>query len=157
MPTYLTPGVYVEDISSHPGSIEGVRTCTALAVDGLLERSEAFAALAPDRRREIAGGMIEVVTAVMTSSPVAERTPGPADILLGQVDFPDFVGDLVHGVFGAIVGASIEQMDAYAELIAGVATSVGAFGGEVASECEARDLLTRALLAGVASSLRPRR
>jgi hypothetical protein len=152
MPTYLTPGVYVEAISAQPGSPEGAREVVAGAVDELLKGSDAFAALDPERRRAVAGAMSEVTTAVMTSSPAAERTPGPADILLAQVDFPAFVGDLVHGVFGAVVGASIEQMNAYADLIAGVATAAGELDGEVATECEARALLTAALFAGVAAS-----
>jgi hypothetical protein len=46
------------------------------------------------------------------------------------VDFPGFVGGLVQGVFQAIVDASIAQMEAYADLVAGVATSVDEFARE---------------------------
>jgi len=33
------------------------------------------------------------------------------------VNFPQFVADLIHGTFDAIVTASIKQMDAYSELL----------------------------------------
>src|SRR5688572_30122705 len=112
MPTYLSPGVYVEEISLHPGSIEGVRTSTAQFVEETLSRSAAIDRLDDDARRRIADDMTRIVTAVMTSSPAPDRQLGDADMLLQQVDFPAFVANLVKGVFDAIVDASIEQMEA---------------------------------------------
>jgi hypothetical protein len=49
---------------------------------------------------------------------------------LSQVDFPAFVSALVGGVFQAIVGASIEQMEAYARLVDEVAKTVDQFVDE---------------------------
>jgi uroporphyrinogen-III decarboxylase len=54
------------------------------------------------------------------------------------VDFPTFVADLIEGIFNAIVSASIQQMDAYAELVQSVAESLNDFVDEVAeagAEC----------------------
>jgi hypothetical protein len=42
------------------------------------------------------------------------------DESLDAVDFPAFVSDLVRGVFQAIVDASIEQMEAFADLLESV-------------------------------------
>jgi hypothetical protein len=47
------------------------------------------------------------------------------------VDFPTFVADLIEGVFNAIVSASIQQMDAYTELVKSVAQSLNDFVDEV--------------------------
>ena len=47
--------------------------------------------------------------------------------LVSTVDFPGFVAGLIEGVFHSIVTSSIEQMQAYAELIAQVAQRVDEF------------------------------
>src|SRR4051812_4179660 len=47
--------------------------------------------------------------------------------LVKEVDFPAFVNGLINGVFQAIVDTSIEQMRAYAELVANVAKSAEDF------------------------------
>lgn len=44
--------------------------------------------------------------------------------LLETVDFPGFVSSLIEGTFNAIVSASIEQMQAYADLLNAVATAL---------------------------------
>jgi phage tail sheath protein FI len=149
VPTYLTPGVYVEEIRDHPGSIDGVRTSTASIIEQSLG---AFASVDDARRGRIGDAMVRIVTAVLTSSPRDRDAPGPSDIVLDAVDFPDFVAGLLHGVFGAIVGASVQQMEAYADLLADVAKTVDEVVEDHVCEDEARDLLTRALLAGVAAS-----
>jgi phage tail sheath protein FI len=148
VPTYLTPGVYVEEIRDHPGSIEGVRTSTATIVG---ESLVTFASLDDARRGQIGEAMARIVTAVMTSAPERD-TPSATDVVLDAVDFPDFVAGLVQGVFAAIVDASVQQMQAYADLLAGVAKTVDEFAEDNVSEAAARDLLTGALLAGVAAS-----
>ena len=48
----------------------------------------------------------------------------------GQIEFPDFVGDLIDGVFNAIVEASIRQMEAFADLLAVVAAQIDQFTDE---------------------------
>lgn len=50
-----------------------------------------------------------------------------ADILLREVDFPDFVEGLISGTFHAIVDATIEQMETCGELLAAVAKTVDPF------------------------------
>jgi hypothetical protein len=61
--------------------------------------------------------------------------------LASQVDFPAFVAGLIDGVFQAIVDASVQQMNAYADLVKGVAKSVDAFAKENVSSNRARDWL----------------
>ena len=58
--------------------------------------------------------------------------------LVGEVDFPDFVSDLINGVFDAIVDASIRQMKAYAQLVGGVAKSLAEFSDTNISDNRAR-------------------
>jgi hypothetical protein len=59
------------------------------------------------------------------------------------VDFPTFVAGLIDGVFQAIVKASIEQMDAYGDLLEGVARSVDQFARDNVSAGRARDWLSQ--------------
>ncbi|MFA8440283.1 hypothetical protein [Yoonia sp.] len=61
--------------------------------------------------------------------------------VVDAVDFPGFVAELIQGVFQAIVDASIQQMEAFAELVANVAKSVDAFMKDNVSEDQARDFL----------------
>ncbi|HET6763732.1 MAG TPA: hypothetical protein VFH27_08665, partial [Longimicrobiaceae bacterium] len=59
--------------------------------------------------------------------------------LVQTVDFPAFVSGLIHGVFQAIVDASIQQMEAYGELLAATAKSVGQFADDHISDDQARE------------------
>lgn len=61
--------------------------------------------------------------------------------LLEKVNFPAFVSGLIEGVFHAIVKASIEQMEAYGQLVANVAKSLNTFRDENVSENQGRDHL----------------
>jgi hypothetical protein len=61
--------------------------------------------------------------------------------LIGSVDFPSFVGGLVQNVFQAIVNASIQQMNAYAQLLKSVAQTVDQFAQDNISLNNARDWL----------------
>jgi hypothetical protein len=60
---------------------------------------------------------------------------------LNAINFPEFVASLIKGTFQAIVDASIQQMEAYAELLKNVATTVDRFMGDNISEDVARDYL----------------
>jgi len=60
---------------------------------------------------------------------------------LQKVDFPAFVASLIQGVFHAIVTASIEQMEAYGQLVASVAKSLNTFRDENVTENQGRDQL----------------
>jgi hypothetical protein len=61
--------------------------------------------------------------------------------LIGSVDFPAFVGGLIQNVFQAIVRASIQQMNAYAEMLKSVAQTVDQFAQDNISMNNARDWL----------------
>lgn len=62
--------------------------------------------------------------------------------LVGSVDFPAFVGGLIQNVFQAIVNASVQQMQAYAEMLKSVAQTVDQFAQDNISLNNARDWLT---------------
>jgi hypothetical protein len=83
--------------------------------------------------------------------------------LVQKVDFPKFVGGLIHGVFDAIVDASIRQMEAYAELVKNVAKSVDQYMKDNITENQARDFLADKYpdhlevdISGTAPKLKPR-
>jgi len=74
---------------------------------------------------------------INTGSGAGHKTSGDPN-----VDFPTFVADLIEGVFNAVVSASIQQMDAFGELVASVARSLDDFVDEVAeagADCLKRD------------------
>jgi len=58
-----------------------------------------------------------------------------------KADFPGFVKALVEGVFDSVVSASIEQMEAYATLVANVAKTADQYMRDNVSEDQARDWL----------------
>jgi hypothetical protein len=115
---------------------------------GLLDRSEAYRALPPDKRRQVAHNTARVASylvdpARLVSQEFARPLLAPNE-LLHAVDFPSFVGGLIDGVFGAIVNASIQQMEAYAELVKHAAKSVSSFEADSITDSSARTvLLTR--------------
>ena len=61
--------------------------------------------------------------------------------LVAAVDFPMFVSGLIQGVFQAIVDASIQQMEAFAELVKNVSKSVDEYMRDNVTENQARDYL----------------
>ncbi|WP_447755414.1 hypothetical protein [Sphingopyxis fribergensis] len=61
--------------------------------------------------------------------------------LVQEVDFPAFVGGLINNVFQTIVSSSIEQMRAYAELVANVAKSASDYMNENIGLGQGRDYL----------------
>ncbi len=60
---------------------------------------------------------------------------------LNAIAFPTFVADLIKGTFQAIVNASIQQMEAYGNLLANVAKTVDQFMGDNITDNQARDYL----------------
>jgi hypothetical protein len=60
---------------------------------------------------------------------------------LNAVAFPTFVADLIKGTFQAIVNASIQQMEAYGQLLSNVAKTVDQFMADNISDNNARDYL----------------
>ena len=71
--------------------------------------------------------------------------------LLGEVGFPAFVAELVKGVLDAIVEASVQQTEAYAELLKQVSETVDEFLQEVDDDClrELQGAVADAVLSGV--------
>jgi hypothetical protein len=114
---------------------ESRQDAIAGAVKELLDRSAAFRSLPAERQREVASSTVAVASAMAEARGTVVR----------EVDFPAFVRDLVHGTFEAIVDASIQQMEAYADLVAAVARSVDRFLEENLSDDDARAWLDRTL------------
>lgn len=63
---------------------------------------------------------------------------------LNAIAFPTFVADLIKGTFQAIVDASIQQMEAYGELLANVAKTVDEFMADNISDGQGKDWLANA-------------
>jgi hypothetical protein len=61
--------------------------------------------------------------------------------LISGVNFPGFVSGLINGVFHSIVRSSIEQMEAYAKLVADVSKSLNQFRDENTTANQGRDHL----------------
>jgi hypothetical protein len=62
-----------------------------------------------------------------------------AGLLMKQVNFPNFVSELIRGVFQAIVKSSIEQMEAYSTMIGSVAKSLQQFRDDNVTPNQGRD------------------
>jgi hypothetical protein len=78
-----------------------------------------------------ANGLAGAITAVPA------EVAGPSDVL-ASVDLPAFVTGLIQGTFGAIVDASVKQMDAYSDLVKNVAQTVDEFAADIVSDETAR-------------------
>ena len=139
------------------------------SVRRLLESSPGFRALPPDEQRRIARDTVRVAAYMADPdglvsrefrAPLLRAKPGRSsgvltiklgqtlqggtaalDPLMNGMDFPSFVAALIHGVFNAIVSASIQQMEAYAALVSDVAASLDEFMAENISDQAARDTL----------------
>jgi hypothetical protein len=61
--------------------------------------------------------------------------------LIQGVNFPGFVSGLINGVFHSIVTSSIEQMEAYAKLVADVSKSIDQFRDDNTTPNQGRDHL----------------
>ncbi|GAB3334079.1 hypothetical protein GCM10027359_06550 [Marilutibacter aestuarii] len=64
-----------------------------------------------------------------------------AGALMDAVNFPDFVTGLIDGVFNSIVTSSIQQMEAYAKLVADVSKSLNQFRDDNTTHNQGRDQL----------------
>jgi len=108
------------------------------ATRDLLDRDPAFSSLPASRRDQIARDTIKIA-AYLAELP--KGTDGFGN-RVPEVNFPAFVADLMKGVFDAILKASIDQMKAFAKLIAAVARSLDQFRDQNISDKQARDFLT---------------
>jgi hypothetical protein len=65
-----------------------------------------------------------------------------AGVFLTAVDFPKFVSGLIEGVFHSIVESSMQQMEAYGQLVANISKTLNEFRDENVSENQGIDHLT---------------
>jgi hypothetical protein len=105
----------------------------------LLGRAKAYRELPDAERGTLAASMTKVAAFLADKDWLTEHTPAAGagadeppqlDALRGiakQVDFPGFVASLVQGVFQAIVDASVQQMEAYAELVKEISKTIDEF------------------------------
>ena len=150
----------------------------------LLENSDAFNQLTPEKREALAKGMVQIATYLAEpdgvrlkasqQSPQVQALAGEgnsvrqyrtaqagnntdqegkftaqgaregaavAGALLEAVNFPDFCAGLINGVFHSIVQSSIEQMEAYAKLVADVSKSLNQFRDDNTTQNQGRDHL----------------
>lgn len=88
------------------------------------------------------GAQTNFATAGEQFTPAAtSQLAGQAADLVDAIDFPGFVADLIKGVFTAIVKTSIQQMEAYATMVANVAKSVDQYMQDNVSNEQAMDQL----------------
>jgi hypothetical protein len=132
----IAGGARDSDDSGSDGGIDDVAPPTGSrvtrdAVGALTARSAAFAQMPAVAQARIARDTVRVVEYL-----VAMESPEAFAQLIDAVDFPQFVSELINGVFAAIVDVSIQQMEAYADLIAAVAASVDRFRAGHLSETE---------------------
>lgn len=119
----LTPGKGILDKSREPGGL-------AKALAGEVDKAKGKAS---DKVGTFAGSDFEAGS--------VEQGADNFKKYIGSVDFPAFVGGLIQNVFQAIVDASIQQMNAYGELLKSVAQTVDEFAQDNISLNNARDWL----------------
>jgi hypothetical protein len=116
-------------------------------VEDLRQRMSGSGGASPDGAATSAppgqGAQPPAASTAPASSPTTTtgRAGDVARATLNAIDFPEFVAGLIQGTFHAIVDASIQQMEAYAELLKNVAMSVDKFMNDNISEQSARDHL----------------
>jgi hypothetical protein len=120
-------------------------------VRDLLARSPAYTQLPPAAQRQIAAGTVRIGAYLAEpESLLANQLPGALAAIparpssqdfLAEINFPDFVSSLIHGVFQAIVTASIDQMNAYAELVKSVSKTLDQFANDSLSDDFSREWL----------------
>jgi hypothetical protein len=170
-PTYPTPRAAVrrevEGLLGRTASFQGLDAPTRQALTESMAKIAEFLAtpetplagqLAPpdlQQRLTPGGGSQPAPTNPTQTAPASSPTPASgapsasvtaragevARATLNAIDFPAFVASLIQGTFQAIVDASIQQMEAYAELLKNVATTVDRFMDDNISDGAARDYL----------------
>jgi hypothetical protein len=135
------------------------------AVRGLLQRSQAFNALPEDKRRQLAHDLVQIGSYLAEPDGVRLKQQSPqvralagepqpqqfgqatragVENMIGMVqgvNFPGFVSGLIQGVFHSIVDSSIQQMEAYAKLVADVSKSLNQFRDDNTTDNQGRDHL----------------
>lgn len=148
----LAPGAR-QELDRSLAKIQGYLAPGAPLAQGLLASQ-----MAPDLRSQLAPGgqpapapapgMQPLSPAPAPSGAAPAATTGAtgrvgevARATLNAINFPEFVASLIQGTFQAIVDASIQQMEAYAELLKNVAGTVDRFMQDNVSDGMAKDYL----------------
>jgi len=130
--------------SDHRAKFAGdmVKVVDALAADGLLgtaspQLAQALGDSVEDTKARLARDPGAVGKGFVAGA-IREGTQAFRQ-MVEAVDFPKFVGGLIQNVFQAIVDASIQQMQAFGELLAAAAKSVDEFASDHISDAQVRD------------------
>ncbi|MED5617765.1 hypothetical protein [Ideonella sp. BN130291] len=148
--------------AASPETVEAARQ----TVRSLLQRSQAFNALPEPKRRQLAHDLVQIGAYLAEPDGVRLKQQSPqvralADeamkpqqfgqatragidsmvSLVQGVNFPGFVSGLIQGVFHSIVDSSIQQMEAYAKLVADVSKSLNQFRDDNTTDNQGRDHL----------------
>lgn len=116
-----------------PEDIEGNRLAGGLGMP-----APAKAMVSEGSYQANSGRVSEIGNKPFTAGSVREGVEAAKDYVAG-VNFPGFVSGLISNVFEAIVQTSMEQMEAYAKLVASVSMSLGQFMQDNVSENQGRD------------------
>lgn len=134
----------MDDRSDLHGHVEG-------EVLALLGRAPAYRELPDATRAQLAADMTKVGAFLADKDWLTDPTPAAGDRaddrptldllrgLANEVDFPKFVSSLVNGVFQAIVDASVQQMQSYAEILGSVSQQLDQFIDDSRTASSARE------------------
>ncbi|HET9119559.1 MAG TPA: hypothetical protein VFN72_03415, partial [Solirubrobacterales bacterium] len=128
----------VADYLARPEKIEGTRIRDGVgntAARTLADAGGPAPEATWDQRRQA----VDAIGSQRFQANAAREGAEVAGLLLNQVKFPQFVAGLIQGVFGSIVKSSIDQMQAYQEMIAAVAKSLHQFMDDNVSPNQGRD------------------
>jgi hypothetical protein len=130
------------------GTEPGTQAMVRQRVDELLSGSPGLRALPDDRRQAIVRATARVAQVIVggEGGPASPGAVGRGSV--HSADFPGFVRGLVDGVFRAIVDASVEQMQAYGDLVTAVADQIQATGAGD-GPWPGREEVAEAILAGI--------
>src|SRR5215472_9543680 len=132
-----------------PKALE-VGTLVRQSLQPLLDASPAYRSMQPDAQRTLADNMARIGAYLVQPEEIrANHLPGalamvPAEAagithLLADVNFPQFVADLIQGVFHAIVNSSVQQMATHSKLVKKVAHKVNQINRSSIPKDNARD------------------
>jgi hypothetical protein len=162
-----------QQAARRPGPSREALDVSRQKVRRLLESTDSFAQLDPDKREALARGMVQIASYLAEPDGIrlkpdqqsaevralaGEGGPLPvakqpefgtalrtgveqAGALMDAVNFPTFVSGLIDGVFNSIVTSSIQQMEAYAKLVADVSKSLNQFRDDNTTQNQGRDHL----------------
>jgi len=107
----------------------------------ILTRSPAYRALQTDERGEL-GASLETAAEALTGQELESLDKHGR---LNTIDLREFIKELIGGTFQAVVDASLQQMRAYGELLAQVASSPDDFVRDRPGRTSIREALTEHL------------